>query len=441
MSYQSKTQNWYASSTTPGAGFEQRKKSIARYRSPSTIADEIFRILTWGVQPLLLVFCMALSYFSYEAFFAHNFSPGFAMAGALILSVVIELGKIKIGGYVFQVPFLSGVQLLRSSFPAFAVWGGALILTVVTFYMSVNNSTKGAAMLAQKAGFEKNERSFTPNTAEIDAQIEQANGRIVAANSVKWKGVVTYQSQKAIQSAEKSITALQAQREEAIRTQRADFERQRAQIDSNTSNGATILMASGGWVEALQVICLFLVAACMATIDKVMGSTPTPSPASQGINFQGNGAGNKSQAPYNEVNPGQIGFRWKGYGTQSTRNPEPVPQSPQPVPQLSQAVLGCDQILLSLRKKLQSELPNLTNKNGQKSSISARINRAFDEAYQAMNLPDFVPSREVGAKVYKYLVEEAIPTLNGVGWPYEKDSMFLKRLLHVIPQFSRHPAA
>lgn len=405
-----------------------RKEAISRYRSPGTIADEILRIISWGVQPLLLVFCTALSFSSYQAFFSHNFSPLFATIGALILSVVIELGKIKIGGYVFQVPFLSGTQVLRSSFPVFAVWFGALLITGATFYMSVINSTKGASMLAQKVGFERNELTFNPNTADIDKQLDEANQRATAAVGVKWKGTTTYEAQLAMKAESRTISKLQAQRDTTIKMQRADFERRRAQLDTNTNTGASILMASGGWVEVLQAISLFLIAACMAAIDKVMTDEQQPAVKPTAANINGPFA-DFARNGQNFNNRSTIGFHWDGYG-------EAPPAPAQGVTHHARGVTHrpefWDDVLRLAKKDFGSWAANIGSKKHDNGNAHQHITNTLDKLRTAINSPEFIPSMEVGYQTYTYLTEK-LKELADKGWGYERSQELLRELGSKLP--------
>jgi hypothetical protein len=422
MQNASKSQTWYNFSK-PGAAMAARKEAISRYRSPGTIADEILRIISWGVQPLLLVFCTALSFSSYQAFFSHNFSPLFATAGALILSVVIELGKIKIGGYVFQVPFLSGTQVLRSSFAVFAVWFGALLITGATFYMSVINSTKGAAMLAQKVGFDKNEAVFTPNTADIDKQLDEANQRATAAVGVKWKGTTTYQAQQAIKAESRTIAKLQEQRDQSIRIQREDFLRRRAQMDTNTNTGASILMAAGGWVEALQLISLFLIAACMAAIDKVMTDEQQPASKPTAANINGPLA-DFTRNGHNVQNRATIGFHWDGYGEAPPAPPQSVTHQPGGVTHQTS-----DDVLRLARKDFGSWAANIGSKKHDSGNAHGHITRTLDALRSSMQAHGFMPSMAEGYRSYQYFAEK-LRELEERGWPYDNS----RELLHELAQ-------
>lgn len=427
MQNSQKEQTWISNLFgNPDQKFQDRKAQISKYRSPQTIADEILLILTWGVQPLLLVFCMALSYSSYQSFFSHNFSYPIATAGAVILSLVIELGKIKIGGYVVQIPFLSGIKILKSSFSVFAVWVLALIITILTFTMSVKNSTKGAQMLAKKAGFEKNERIFTPNTQDIDAQILASDARSKAASSIKWKGTVTYQSQQAIKAESKSMALLQEQRQEQINQQRADFERSRAQMDSNTTTGADMLMAAGGWVEALQAVALILIGACMSTIDKVMPNpSPTPTNGQQNGNIsynQLNGQGSQNS------HKNTIGYHWVGYGQ--------IPQKSvthQDKGVTHQAVGNPDDTLLLARKNFSSWAANYADKKHNKANVDTRIAQILDNLLTKINDGSLAPSRTVAIQSYDFFSNK-LENLDSIGRPYPNKDALLDSLRSIANQ-------
>lgn len=421
-----------------GAGLNSRIQKINKYRSPHTKADEILRILQWFVQPLLILYCMVLSFASYQAFFEHNFSAGIATLGAVLLCIVIEFGKIKIGAYVFQKPFLEGLEGFKGSFAEFSVWFGALLFAGVAFTMSVINSTTGAHALSVMKGTAKNETAFAGNTADLDRQISETNARIKQNGTIKWKGVVTYQAQKAIERDTRTLEALNRQKESATNTQRADFERTRSINDTNTQTGANILMASGGWVEGLQMICLFLIAACMSVVGSVMdreqknSHTATNNP---NTNSYRSGAANSS--PANNSGAGQtIGFFWDGYGQQAAQQSFAVPQQPFTVPQqtVDFSTIGCDAVLENCRQAVQRDLPNLLRPDAKPATVSERINKALDDAFDIVSKDGFSPSHETGLKFYKFLAETALPTLNDRGWPYSRDTFFMKQILAVIPK-------
>ena len=93
-----------------------------------------------------------------------------------------------------------------------------------------------------------------------------------------------------------------------------------------------------------------------------------------------------------------------------------------------------DQILELLRQQLQREVANFRNPQAIPKTVAGRIHGHLSDAYEAMKLPDFVPSRAVGAKVYAYLVETVFKTLNEKGWPFEQDRSMCYRMLDVIPK-------
>ncbi len=254
----------------PAKGFNQRVAEINRYRDPTTSADELLRVCQWFILPLLLAYSAVLGGASYYAFFSHNFSPNIALAGAITLAIAIEFGKAYMGLRAVQKPFLQGWSTITASVGHFTIWLAALLFALATFAMSIINSTHGGQLLATKSGQERHAVAFSPITSDIDAQIEATQKRIAQNNGNKWKGIVTVDAQRANRQAEKSMATLQDQRAQAIATQRADFERQRGIDDQNTATGSNMLMAAGGWVEGLQVILLFVIAACQSVLNGKM---------------------------------------------------------------------------------------------------------------------------------------------------------------------------
>jgi hypothetical protein len=96
------------------------------------------------------------------------------------------------------------------------------------------------------------------------------------------------------------------------------------------------------------------------------------------------------------------------------------------------ASVGADQVLKLLRQNLIREIPNLTDRNANPSTVSGRINRHLDEAGMLMSQAGFLPTHAVAIQVYQYLADKAFPTLNERGWPYDREQAFCRRLLAVI---------
>lgn len=411
--------------------YDKRLATINKFRSPKTMADEILWLLQWVIQPLLMLYCIILSFASYQAFFEHNFSPTIAICGALLLCIVIEFGKIKLGSYVFQKPFLQGWHGIRTSFADAAIWIGAFAFAFVAFFMSITNSTDGAKQLALLRGHEKHNEQFQPNTAEIDAQINAINGRVAQNQDIKWKGVVTYQAQKAISSDSKSTATLLQTKQELIAQQRADYEARQKANAHYSELGSEILLVSGGRVEYLQIITLFLIAACMSVLGGMVDSSEKQATKQHQQVFQ-QSAAQGQQYSTNDGRP-KIGFTWESYGSDKQRT---VSQPTFTVSQQTQpnSTLGSDAVLKVCKKALQSDMPNFKRQDVKKKSVSERINAALDACFNEMNNPDFCPSMPVAADFYRLCVEDVFPQLNEKGWPYERDTFFLKRLLAVIPK-------
>lgn len=416
-----------------GSG-DERTKKIASYRSPKTRADE-FLFYAPALQILLAVWCLYLGFASYEKFFSHSFAPNVAFVGALLLCIVIEFGKLKMGGYVFQKLFLEGTAGLRRSPAESIVWLMAVLFAVATFIMSVINSTAGAHSLAQVNGLQSTAETFIPNTADLDAKIAAVEDRIQANRNTKWKGTTTVFAQKSNVSEAKSLESLQKQRDQLVTIQAEEYKRRVALNDQKTATGANMLMAAGGWVECLQVILLIMVAACMGIVDQVMKEEAQKSGGAQSFaNLSGTGTQKNGATQYN--NQGDrptIGFTWDGYG--DNQRSESVPQFSQSVPQKSEpgAVVGADEIIKTCERALMSDIPNFNAKYAKPESVHRRVCEALDRCFEAMQHPDFKPSRQVIAKFYGYLANTAIPTMNSKGWPYERDVFFMQKLLEVAP--------
>lgn len=298
----------------PSKGLKDRVEQINRYRDSTTSADELLRFLQWIILPALLIYSAVLSFSSYYSFFSNNFSEMAALVAAGMLAAVIEIGKSKMGLRAFQKPFLEGFGAIFSSPGQMLIWVGTAAFGVITFWMSIQNSTTGGKMLSQLNAQEKHQQEmvFTPNTEEIDRQIAESRKAIESHQGNKWKGIVMMPSQSAIKTETRTIEKLQAQRESAINTQRADFELHRTKVETNIEHSSNMLMAAGGYVEAIQLLVLMIIAACQAVLSGKMESA-SPTAAKGGIGFKQN-----PTAATAETDPRRpIGFH------QTTYHPDP----------------------------------------------------------------------------------------------------------------------
>lgn len=274
---------WWAADKTEG--LKQRIARIQRINDPTTNADEILKaskVLTF----ILLLFTGLLGGLSYYKNFAGAFPAEAAIFMALSLTFVIEWGKSYATLWTLRIPFFRGFGHLIARPENTFVWVGLLLIGAATFYMSVYNSTVGGRQLATMLSHERNTVAFQPDTRAIDAQIASTQKGIEANQAVKWKGTTTYTAQKAIARQSDALTSLQRQREATISAQRADFEKLQGRQEANTNYTASLVLASGGWIEFIQALLWLLRVSCEKSLDSRAGA---PSPAASpkpGIGFR-----------------------------------------------------------------------------------------------------------------------------------------------------------
>lgn len=421
---------WY--NRVKGETLEERVKRVQNVNDPTIVADDVQR---WSKRfcYLLLIFTTGLSGFSYYKFFVGSFGV-FAIFMATAIAITIEFGKNWGFLKVLRIPFFLGWNHIKSEIHESVMWLGLLLLAAATFGASVYNSTHGAHELATMIGHEKSYSPFAPQTADIDAQIVATQTSMAANRGIKWKGTVTYQAQKTIQKEGSALDRLQNQRSKIIEQQRADWEAENQRKQEQTTFSANSLLLVGGFIELLQFLLIFMRVAAERSLDKV--ATSRAATQQTGARNYADPAFGQSIPQNGNYSKNSMQFRWNGYGEQSVPQTEQsVPHSPQHPsadPVKNMEVIGSNQILNELRSKLQKDIPNFRNPHAVKSTVSNRISMAFIEAYHAMIMPNFKPSYEVAVKTYQYLAETAFPELNGFGYPFSQDYVFLKRLSDII---------
>lgn len=430
---------------------EAETELVLSLRNDKTNADEAV-LWTRGILYVLTAFVVYLGFNYYESTFSEMFPYPVAVAFAIALPVVVEIGKIRLASKALR-SFWFG--WINDGWYATAYWLFVTILSVGAYVWSYSISTGGIKEVATQNATIKNKQDSLQTViamacSNVDARLSQINDSdLQAAKMTTKKGKVAWSGQSIMMNNAASKTALQNERNAIIEQVKADYLANGTETKLKVSKWSSFIEKFGGWGEYGTFLCLLIISffekrLYLANMGPVSAQSPTPpaqnqtAQTAQASNAPQNGQSvhpfgiNTAPAPSAHT---PIGFRWPGYG--QTTPPTTVAQYTEPVaqsPQQEKTVLGCDQILMQLRAKLQSDIPNLQNRNGSQQTISARINLAFDRCFEAIESQDFRPSRETGAKVYHYLVETAIPALNGVGWPYERDVFFLKRLLEVIPK-------
>ena len=421
----------------PAEALKARIDKINTLSDPNTSADEI---LAWGkfFLYLLLGYSALLGYFCYYKNFSQSFPPWVAVCLSVILPCAIEFGKNYCSTWAIRQPFFHGFPSITSSWPKIFIFGGLTLIGVATFVMSIRNSTVGSQQLSLMFSHERNAATFTPDTKVIDEQISATQKSIDGNRGIKWKGTVTYQAQKAIQSETKALTTLQSQRETSVQQQRVDWEKDQSYKTEQAGGVAALVLASGGWVELLQFLFLFLRVACEKLLDNRLPNTTTVNH----IALSTNGHPTRQQSPsYPPIQNSRVIYFNRAEDTGQVQPAEPqntVPQSPQTVAQ--SGGVGADQVLELMRQQVQREIANFRNPQAIPKTVAGRIHGHLSGAYKTMNLPDFCPSRAVGVKTYGYLVETVFPTLNEKGWPFEQDIFMCQRMIAVIPKKIDAPA-
>lgn len=347
-------------------GLKDRIARIQRVNDPTTYTDEVLtasRVLI----VLLLVFSGLLGAISYFRNFSISFPVEIAVFLALTLTFVIEWGKNKAATWAVRIPFFQGWASLGISPSNTFIFAGLVLVALSTFTMSVYNSTKGAEQLAVMLSHEKNSRAFAPDTKAIDEQIAANQQSVAAAPMVKWKGKMYYQDAKSVRASNKTIESLTRQREETVKLQRSDYERELAIQSAQTSFASKVVLASGGWIELLQMVLIILRVACERNLDNRHSPTPDfPTATPQ-----------KRQSPaFATAEANRIGFNIGQDGNvRSADNNDTVTQLPQSVTQLfeAQPIMTAEEALRWFETDLRREPSNLQNKHANPATVTNRI--------------------------------------------------------------------
>lgn len=269
------------------ASLSRRVAEINRINDPGTNADEVLRAANWIIFALLCYSGLlgGLSYLkNFEAFLPFPI----ALFLALALTLAIEFGKNSATKWVIRAPFFQGFRHIFGRPENTLMWLGLIALSAGTFTMSVINSTAGGEQLARMLTTERDTSGgFRADTRDIDAQIAAGTKNIEEARKTQWRGTTTTTSQKTILETQKSLTSLSAQREKAIATQRADWEAGQAKKANNDNYTASLVLASGGWVELLVAILILIAVSCEKILDSRQAGAASPTPdTSGGIGFR-----------------------------------------------------------------------------------------------------------------------------------------------------------
>lgn len=445
------TQNkvpWYK--RTNRRTLSERIESVQSVNDPLLVADNIQRWSKIFIY-VLLAFTSCLSGFAYFKFFEPSFGFFFASLMAISLALVIEFCKNWGLKTSLRIPFFMGWGYIKQEFENTLIWLGPTLLAAITFFVSVYNSTEGSKQLALMLHTENTRSDFSPNTSELDAQIRATQDGMKQSSAIKWHGITTYQAQKSIQKQAGALENLQAQKAKIQDQQRADFERDLQTKENQGKFSANAVFIVGGFIEALQVILIFMLVAAERSLDKTATQKNTvetvpqsqPAPTAPPQHFQQSSQAISANPALNRT---PIQFGWDGYGIESSVK-NTVPQSaqqkgpPQPgkiaetVPQSPQSISGSDQALRLLKQTLQRELPNFKRGDVKKETVFNRIKSALDETLKILIEPSFNPSSGVFLSTFDYVLLTAFPTICKWGFLYEYEGQYIS-IFHNHKNFS-----
>lgn len=371
MSNSTNAQAWYKQDAT--TRLSARVKSIQTINDEGTAADEMLTVSKVAIYALLIYGCL-LSGLSYYHNFAPSFGHGTAIAMAVILAGIIEVGKSYFGTWTLRLIFFFGGGHFKSTPAQTFRFLGLVAFTAVTFWMSVINSTRGGAQLAKMLRDDRHGvEVFTPNTAEIDAQINSVTSGIAGNLGVTWKGTQTYQAQKTNSNLSSTLPALIKQKNDIIEQQRADYLARVSRADQNKNYAASLALASGGWVEVLLALALVLRVANERTL---LARHPSPNSP---VNTGSGGGGSNGGSSHRSFQP--ITFGGGQSAANNLVNPSPVFVSRRDTavsqPAASDAVVSLQSFNFHLQN-LSRELSNYDRGNGTRERVAMRISEALN---------------------------------------------------------------
>lgn len=385
------------------------QKSVAAVQhinDPTTSADEMLTASKF-ILYLLLAYSGILGAVSYYKNFAPSFGHEYALFMCVCLAFAIEFGKSYFGVWAVRLLLIAGIREATSEMHQFIKLVALIAFALATFAMSVINSTRGGEQLSHLLRQEKTGlQMFQANTAAIDQQIEAVNNQIAANNGNTWKGIVSYESQKANKKLSGSLENLQKQKTQTIEQQRADWQVHQAQQTENGNFAARLVMASGGWVELLQFILLLLRVSCEKSLLPLV---PQPSPAPPPASNKTPGFNGSPSAPY-QSNGTAANFQnhSNGIGFNYSNRDQPAAAAPG----VSQSVTGVTQFNSAnpdkpsaaafghFKTAFQREVFNLKTGNGARHTVCSRLGAALAGMIYNVSTID----EETRLSVLEYLV-------------------------------------
>lgn len=429
---------------------QQQDEYLASLNNPDSHADELATVIRLLFLPLAALWVWYLGYIYTFEQLTGLVSPLSVTILAVSIPLAVQIIKLYAAKKVLSA-WLFGWYDSEDDHDWFplAFWITSTLLVLGAFAWSFKISMWDASSTVQRQYKDDNRPSLTQMvneaTASIDNQIAAIDQQNNTAETMKGRnGKVKWEGREIMRTNSATLTALQKQRATLVDQTTKNYQADTANAEANAVEKGNFFTRFGGFGEAAECLFLLLLGfvrgmnrnSHLRAIKKAesdattrqqaqnMGAHHPTGPAFNPFQYRGN------NGPHNHArNP--IGFHIT-HTPQATYNAPSVPQTPQPVAQIN--TVGSDEILISCRKALQSDLSNFHAKYQQPSSVSARINSALDKCLEAMKAPGFSPSRSEAIRFWDYVTGKVFHKLNSVGWPYEKQQEFEKTALQSIPK-------
>jgi len=412
-----------------------RIQAINKINDPTIMTDNVLRWVKVALV-ILLAATGLIGALNYWKFFSLTLGNVYIVAFLTVaIAGLVEFGKYFATKWAIRYPFFNTFRAIFSEAHSTLIWVGLLLVAGLTFVLSAYNSTKGAEQLSYLIAHESAEGQavFTPQTAEIDAQI--ANAQNVQASALsnristgKYKGMVDWQSSKTAKNAGASAATLIAQKQQIVEQQRQDWERQQGERSQNVNHAASYVLKIGGWLELLQFILMFVRVAC----EKQLAShpdaqprpqhKPAPSP-SNGPQFNGQPASDYHNNTY--FNRGADG--------NVIRATAPQPYNPvaQPVPQdyitiTDVRIVDAEKVLRHHRSEMSKWIGHFNRKDA--PGTPDIVTRLLTDAHNDINRMGHGIEPEAVESFCDYVENRIGPKLADAGKPYAGMGVMLATL-------------
>lgn len=427
---------------------QQYDEYLLTLRNDNTNADEA----AFWIKCILYVltaFVVYLGYHYYLSTFSQTMDPFVAMAFAVAIPVVVEIGKLKLVTKGFRAISLGWID---DGIPKTIYWAFVLIIGGGAFWWSYTISTGGIKEVAkQNAEVRTRQDSLhliiSGATSDIDRRITEINQSNRDAATMKTKrGKIAWSGQQIQMNNSTTLLALQQERQKIVDQVTQDYQTTASDNKTKVSAWASFIERFGGWGEIGSLFCLIALAVFERILrdqnrqDIKTGAIPPP--------YQ-NGQSHTNGHPHQPIhNAGQRYYFNRPSPTgnvESSRDRQPlwpdenaVPQSPHTVPQQNGpgSMSYADSVLELCRQGIQKDIANFNNRQANAATVAGRIHKVLDTTYFPLKEPDFTPTYETGIRLYTYLKETVFPRLNQIGFPYENELFFVERLYH---SFAKQP--